>query len=448
MCLTASVYLRANDGPFYNSYGGTILPLKTEHPTIQMESEIVKIYLYKGFYEVIATFDFVNFGDSTTVIMGFPENLEPPLYLKKMPDVNYQISLFRYIVSFVDGKKTELKQEIIPIIINKNKIFLPFWIKSVKFSKNQKRKIQVRYFVRDFARNFEYNFTGGKWLNKINKSRLIIIPVGDFTPNEPIPEGVKLENGMYVFEKSNWEAEYRFKWGGEVTGPVKKTECYDNFIFELHNDTYKIGGYPEIYHYIFKNYYDSILYVSPYLLSFNEPVEVVTNNKSDNIFEIVCEYDDFFLNKKMFFTEYDINESFGQCFKFQAEQVICDYIQLFEKIGESIFYYLVDKEYPHNVINSSNIRDSDEITQAYSKNCFESLLDNSDTLGKELQSYNFIEKILFPNEYRNILEAYVLQLIFLEKEEEAWKYFDEYFPLLGDKEISKKFIIDYKQKLL
>lgn len=453
ICLTAFNVAYANDGPFYFSYGGTLLSLKTEHPSIQMESEIVKIYLYEGYYEVIATFDFVNLGDSTTVIMGFPENLDPPLYTSEMPDVSFRPLKFEGIVSFIDGNITELKREIILTVINKNKIFLPYWTKSVKFNKNQRRKVQVRYYTGGYfynfsSYNFEYNFTGEKWFKKVNKSKLIIIPAGDFIPKEPFPDGIKMENGMYVFEKSNWEAEYRFKWGGKITGPVKKIKYYNNYIYELYDDTFNNEGYPKISHYLIKNFYDSILYVSPYILSFNKDIKITDNLKSDNILEIIQKYDDFFLNKKMYFTEYDLNESCRQCFSFQAEQVICDYIKLSEKVGESIFYYLVGKDYPHNVANSSFVSEPGELTQAYSKDCFESLSVNSKKLETEIQSYNFIEKILFPNKYRNILEAYVLQLIFLEKEEDAWKCFDEYFPILGDKEISKKFILDLKQKIL
>jgi len=63
-------------------------------------------------------------------------------------------------------------------------------------------------------------------------------------------------------------------------------------------------------------------------------------------------------------------------------------------------------------------------------------------------NYSFLNKLFTPGEYIDNLEAYVLQMIFTGKEEEAWKYFDGRFPFLCRKQRSKERILETKQKII
>ncbi|HEY5535561.1 MAG TPA: hypothetical protein VIL99_11605 [Ignavibacteria bacterium] len=442
--------LFSNDAPFSLNWQGSIVPMTNGHKSIRMESELVEIYLFGGYYQVVATFDFVNYGDSTTVIMGFPERKNSE-YGPGVLKLDKTYPGFSFITSFIDG--AEVKLSYWPTNRSDN-IYITYRIKDVKFLKNQKRKVVVTY-TQEYTldgdlKEIEYNFTGGNWYKDVGYSKLIIYPKIKFTPEVPFPEGLKYEGGNYIFEKFNWEAEYRFIFTGYAENKTRKLIFLDNLLIEVNQFLPNTGLGIQMYYYVIKDYFRDIKYVSPiiYSVPFRLYFDRLFNYSKGNLIGIR------FMKQEDYTEDYEtihcfyFEKSYEPQFVFTDLKYVPNKLYLFRsKIGNSIYFYARNLQDTFGTIivnNSMAVTDSFQYKKPYLL-----LESNVNLLISNLSfNYNFPEKLFTPGEYLDNLEAYVLQTVFLGKEEEGWKYFDEHFPLLCDKQKAKDFIFETKQKII
>lgn len=149
--------------------GGSAVPLKSEHPTVRMVRETVRLNLHKGYYETTVDFTFVNEGAKTQVTMGFPER---SLGLDGAKVDGPQI---RGFLTTVDGKATPAQR--IESRRDRDE-FLAYWTKQVPFGAGQTRQVRVRfrspYGGGIGGMQAGYDFTGGNWRGKVDESRLIV----------------------------------------------------------------------------------------------------------------------------------------------------------------------------------------------------------------------------------------------------------------------------------
>ena len=157
---------RANDTSI-SGVGGSVVALRTEHSSVQMVRETVRLDLYKGYYETTADFVFKNHGSTRTVRMGFPESGSgegKPGTIK-----NFWTS--------VDGERVKAQRIRTE---HSEEYYTAYWVKSVPFDKNGERHVRV-HFRTEYGSGIggtlaSYDFTGGNWRGKVRESVLIITP--------------------------------------------------------------------------------------------------------------------------------------------------------------------------------------------------------------------------------------------------------------------------------
>lgn len=456
-------FLKANDAPLTIIWQGSVIPMDKGHKSIRMESELVKIYLFGGYYQVVASFDFVNYGDSTTVIMGFPggkASYESDIAGHKI----YPNPRFSYIKSYVEGIEVELTER----VTLRNDIYFDYYTKTVKFEKNQKKNVVVYYtqhyiysdsvnelpseygnftegllkMHNESTQEFEYNFTGGNWYKDVGYSKLIIYPKVKFQPKLPLPEGLRKEGENYIFEKYNWQAEYRFSMKGLISNQTLDLIFDDEVLVETKEAfPFEYSGI-HFYYYVFKDYFGEVKYVSPFISSFSPYFHLVIRPwpiSSRNFYTLELRNKegsdkDFFYEMHIF----NFKKSYQPRYIFKDIQLswqhysqlclICSYV------GTAIYYYVRDF---NDTLNTLITKDTLSLLSANAK-----ALDSNIT-----NNYKFIDKLFTPGEYIDNLEAYVLQMIFINREGEAWKYFDDHFPFLCSKQKSKERILATKQKI-
>lgn len=419
----------ANSGEVEIYSGGSARMVSGEHKSIQMKSELIEMYLYSGYYRVIATFYFDNHGDSTTVIMGFPEISETS-YKKDVTIFRNNESVFLSVKCFVDGEEIEIKPYPVKKTGKKDNKYLALWVHEVHFEKKQKRKVVIDYTVENSnSSEIEYHFTGGNWFKNVEDSKLIMHPMGYWEPSVPFPEGVRYENGVYIFEKNNWEAEYTFKWQADVKTVFESTLTRKG-IYEVYKG--EINGFTYSSFYFFKDYQGNVLYVSPVNIIFPP-------HKYDHNSHSMKHYTDYGLSD-LYYTfmenkgnniltidrkgkengEYipiidyiDLNNSYkpGYVFRYHKKYEERGYTYLFKKnIGKSGFWYVMHIYNPVEVIRDKNKIFDD----------FTVLDSNANILKQKINNnYGFLEKLFKTGDYLDNLEAYVLQMIFMNKEEEG-----------------------------
>ena len=62
----------ANDA-WISATGGTVSPMTAEHQSIQLVRERITLTLHDDYYSVLVSSVFYNFGETTTIQVGFPE---------------------------------------------------------------------------------------------------------------------------------------------------------------------------------------------------------------------------------------------------------------------------------------------------------------------------------------------------------------------------------------
>lgn len=196
--------------------GGTLRPLRGQHPQVRMVRENIDIEVGQNNYHVRVNFVFRNQGKATNVTMGFPESGgggDVPARSEK------EKSTFLTFSSNVDGEKVAVKR----VLLNRgDEDFDAVWIKTVKFAAGQMRQVDVDYTAPiggaagiGLEQLVGYDFTGGNWAGDVDSSILNIHfqQPGDYLMSanlgekkvafKPIPNGIS-------FSWRHWQAQGSF----------------------------------------------------------------------------------------------------------------------------------------------------------------------------------------------------------------------------------------------
>jgi len=451
--IICSFPLYADSGPFAINWQGNIVPLNEGHKSIRMESELVEIFLYGEYYQVVASFDFYNYGDSTTIIMGFPER---QVINYPNDSIIYKYGNgFIFRTSFVDGKEVEVNYYE-PSYRNHylSNTYLTYLYNSVKFEKNQKRKIiftyTQEYTEKDDLKEIEFNFTGGNWYRDVAHCKLVIYPRTEFENVEPLPNDTRYENGKYIFEKFNWEPEYRFLLKGYVTKNTYNVLFLNNFLVEVYQVFFESGIFANFYYYMIKDYFRNTKFITPYILSRSGELffDKHENLSIGDISYFNIMKDENHIMNTISVHYYDFKKSYNPLFVFNNIKYVPFYKYVFSHhISDSKFYFVLDfKDSLRTIIMSDSLNKSETLD---SKEAYSILTNSAATLDSQIQNnYSIFNKSFFPGEYKNNIEAYVLQLIFLGRDIEAWEYFEDNFPIFCSKESSREFILKTKQDII
>jgi hypothetical protein len=204
--------------------GGTMHPVKGEHPAIRMVRETVRMDLYPEYYDTVVTFTFANAGSATTVTMGFPE--DGYVGVDDETARHYRVT-FQKFSTTVDGKTVSVKRTRTDV---KDGDLNALWVKQVPFAANQQRIVEVRYrspygrsSVGGLGMFASYHFTGQNWRGKVAESRLEVtshlpgtllvsgrlgIKVGQEPIQIPLEPNGAPNRSAYVWR--NWEADGDF----------------------------------------------------------------------------------------------------------------------------------------------------------------------------------------------------------------------------------------------
>jgi len=196
--------------------GGSLHPLRGEHPQVRMMREKIDIEVGQNSYDVRVNFVFRNMGKATSVKMGFPESgggADIPSKTEK------EKSTFLRFSSSVDGKKVQVKR----VLLNRgDEEFDAVWIKTVKFAARQMRQVQVAYTAPiggaagiGLEQLVGYDFTGGNWAGDVDSSILEIHfhQAGDYLMSAILSEKKiafkTIPNGIR-FSWRDWQAQGSF----------------------------------------------------------------------------------------------------------------------------------------------------------------------------------------------------------------------------------------------
>lgn len=202
----------ANDGRVVGE-GGRVRLLRGERTTLRMVRESIRMDVYPSHYDVDAAFVFHNHGPATTVTMGFPESgggdLDAARYRKR--------SGFARFATWVDGKPVSARRE---ASVGDSE-YQAFWVKRVRFDKEQRRIVRVRYRSSPgdditSTRGAGYSFTGGNWRGKVDETTLravIHLPgttlvqfMAQAEEGKPL-SGITHTGNEFLFRQTHWQAE-------------------------------------------------------------------------------------------------------------------------------------------------------------------------------------------------------------------------------------------------
>jgi hypothetical protein len=179
--LAASTLVRANDSAIEGT-GGTpsaleslkiAKPIKGEHSALRMVRERVTMTVLQNDYNVVADFEFHNDGATRTVLMGFPEGAGGDFDSDSLK----QKTAFKTFFTSVDGRRLKSRR-IVAASDQDSEAFQAYWVKSVRFGRNQTRRVRVSYRAplggSTDGSFVYYDFTGGNWKGKVAQSDLSI----------------------------------------------------------------------------------------------------------------------------------------------------------------------------------------------------------------------------------------------------------------------------------
>ena len=217
LVLVCAVGAIANDSAF-TGVGGSLRPMRGEHPSVRMMRERVAIDVHMSHYRTVVDFEFQNTSArAVTVTMGFPETASG--------DVNAEDArrrtTFRRFATFVDDQPVTARRVVAEA---SEEQFRAYWTKEVAFAPNQTRRVRVEYeasfsAVADyFARHVPYDFTGGNWHGNVAESVLTVRIVASgmyllhasLTPREGESRQLTFEregDNTLTRRWTNWEAE-------------------------------------------------------------------------------------------------------------------------------------------------------------------------------------------------------------------------------------------------
>jgi len=183
-CIFFTLHALANDAPV-SGVSGRVKRLTGKHPSVQMVRETVRMDIYPTYYDVDATFDFLNDGPECSVKMGFPEQggggIDSTAYHRKSSFISFR--------TWVDGSVVPARRQQTDISDDTDG-FLTYWVKEVVFAAGQRRAVRVayrsnvgdRYLDRStgseglvFGHFARYNFTGSNWKGLVEESTLRVI---------------------------------------------------------------------------------------------------------------------------------------------------------------------------------------------------------------------------------------------------------------------------------
>lgn len=246
----------ANDAAF-SGWGGSMKPMKGEHPAVQMVREWVTIDLY-GYQPVVdCTFIFHNHGPAATVTMGFPESGGGD-----GSDRGVEHTDFDSFATWVDGLPVRTVRKLTE---HDDEEYTAYFVKQVHFNAGQTRRVRVHYEGGGGAsssgdHNVGYDFTGGNWRGVVEESLLTLNLHGpgtywiDRTPdpdakrvaaNEPV---VTRRGNSFIYRWGPWQAQrgfglnYGFRcpnWLSSYDGPQPESL---HFVAAHHCEIVKIGS--------------------------------------------------------------------------------------------------------------------------------------------------------------------------------------------------------------
>lgn len=217
------------DDALMKVYGGGLKMLDGEATSLRMESETVKIELHKKTYTVDATFDFFNYGDTITSLVGFPKSAYG--YSGPFKGV---LSLNKF-QTWVNGKTVKIKEMPGEVTLKGQKIDHDqqvklkkgiengwgeetLWlVKKVTFKGNAKTVTRIKYTVpygtvgEGYYGEYLYG-TGKSWKGTIGKAQFIIkaSPGISLYANVAFTEGGYFQNKRQYLYKRIGEYEYEY----------------------------------------------------------------------------------------------------------------------------------------------------------------------------------------------------------------------------------------------
>lgn len=168
LLLCLSLQTQADDAPVQRSYSGTVKPIANSE--IELSKELVVISPSADTYIVDAKFELFNYGDSTTISVGFPETKD-----------DFVKDSFLEFTTYVNNEKVEVKPTGWKDISESpgSTTLQRWWVKKVNFPANKYITIRVTYKTKysiyttyDFI-NYDFS-TGRFWKNKIKEISIII----------------------------------------------------------------------------------------------------------------------------------------------------------------------------------------------------------------------------------------------------------------------------------
>lgn len=214
------VYARANDAAATGA-GGRWRMMSGEHRFIQMKSERVRMVQGTRWWTVTADFVFQNHGPRTIVTMGFPEGASSESVGEKQWRAH---SSFGAFASWVDEKPVRVRRV---VTRGGSDDLNALWTKQVLFGRGQTRHVRVRYLSGGGGDSnggsfVSYDFTGGNWRGRVEKSVLSIefTQSGDYYVNKPfaLPEETRSHLPRFehhgrnlVYTWRRWQAQENFQ---------------------------------------------------------------------------------------------------------------------------------------------------------------------------------------------------------------------------------------------
>jgi hypothetical protein len=154
--------------------GGTISPMAEEHPSIQLVRERITLSLHDRYYSVLVSSVFYNFGETTTIEVGFPETSAIPYY----PEAPV-FQEFRDFETEVDDRKVQFQK------LEAHEIDEAYWrnenwyVKEVQFPKSDYTTTTIKYST-SYSSSMstywaDYRFgTGLTWKGEIEEIEVVV----------------------------------------------------------------------------------------------------------------------------------------------------------------------------------------------------------------------------------------------------------------------------------
>lgn len=204
---------QANDSAV-QGVGGSLQPLKGEHSQVRMVRETVRLDIYRNYYDVNVRFIFHNDGRATVTAMGFPEGA-----YGDVSDENK--TAYRGFKSKVDGRVVKVVRHALKGEEGSQE-YRALWVKKVPFKRGQSRSVEVSYRAplgqsagMGINRFAAYDFTGGNWRGKVDRSDLICVfhtsatsILSTWFGNNEL--AMRRDNRTWKYSWTNWEAQGSF----------------------------------------------------------------------------------------------------------------------------------------------------------------------------------------------------------------------------------------------